>query len=383
MVDKFQYSAAYSLLLICPLAISAPKLQMHVFEEEGGQTEQVMSKNNQAPQLQMHVFDNSAALQNNAVVQDHYTRPQEDESEKVAFSYVKAETYIKTGYRRDDMDWSISAPDGHPNILSELSWSDIEIATVSVGTTLFFESNWLINLDLLYGHIYDGDNQDSDYRTDNRTNEFSRSNNNSDEGSVLDVSISAGYSWTVPFRAETIYPNIEFRPQVGLSYYSQNFKMTDGNQTLSTAAPEYGYTEPSPLGPFPGLNSTYDSTWFGPWIGLKSKLHFSDSFTLGWNLEYHYAEYDSTANWNLRSSFAHPESFTNEATGYGLLGQVQGEFRLKKNLTLNMDISYQDWQADREGKQTVFLSDGTSVTQPFNGVNWKSVGMNVGIIYDF
>ena len=373
---------ASTLVLVSPMELSAPQLQMHVFEEQPVEIVQAESSS-AAPQLEMHVFDNSVALQNNAVVAEQYTQPKEEKSEKVALSYVKAESYIKTGYRRDDLDWSIAAPDGHPNVLSELKWRDVEMATISTGTTLIFESNWLLNLDLLYGRIYNGDNQDSDYRGDNRTLEFSRSNNSGDEGSVLDVSVSTGYSWTVPFNPKSTYPNIEIRPQVGLSYYSQNFKITDGNQTLSTPAPEFGIDEASPLGPFPGANTTYDSTWFGPWVGLKSKLQFSESFTLAWNLEYHYANYDSTANWNLRGDLAHPESFTNEADGYGLIGDIGGELRLKQNLSLNLEVRYQDWQADSHGKQTVFLSDGSSVNQPFNGVYWKSFGANIGLVYVF
>jgi len=112
-------------------------------------------------------------------------------------------------------------------------------------------------------------------------------------------------------------------------------------------------------------------------------LQFSESFTLAWNLEYHYANYDSTANWNLRGDLAHPESFTNEADGYGLIGDIGGELRLKQNLSLNLEVRYQDWQADSHGKQTVFLSDGSSVNQPFNGVYWKSFGANIGLVYVF
>lgn len=404
MLDKnTQFSLGISLLLFSPITLSASPLTMHVFEQkekkedmnqsvqvpqlemhifEHKELVEVVSPFAQAPPLEMHVFDDSPALQNNAVVAERYTRPKPDESDQLVLSYIKAESYIKMGYRRDDLDWSIAALSGTPNILSELTWKNIEMATISAGTTLFFESNWLINVDFLYGRIYDGDSQDSDYLGDNRTFEFSRSNNNSDEGSALDISASAGYNWVVSFNKQSTYPNIEFRPQAGLSYYSQNLQMTDGYQTVSNPIPELGITLP-PTGSFAGLNSTYDAMWFGPWVGLKSRFNFTESFSLSANLEYHYATYDSTANWNLRSDFAHPESFSHEADGYGLIGDIEGEYRWNTQLSLNFTIRYQDWQAHKQGVDTTFLADGTTLSTKYNGVNWQSLGANVGVVYHF
>ena len=43
-----------------------------------------------------------------------------------------------------------------------------------------------------YSWIFDGKNQDSGYAGGDRTLEFSRSNNNSDEGNMLDASFGIG-----------------------------------------------------------------------------------------------------------------------------------------------------------------------------------------------
>ncbi len=43
-----------------------------------------------------------------------------------------------------------------------------------------------------YSWIFDGENQNSDYAGDDRMLEFSRSNNNSDEGNMLDASFGIG-----------------------------------------------------------------------------------------------------------------------------------------------------------------------------------------------
>jgi len=391
-----------SLLLLSPITWSAPPLTLHIFEDKKQDntinqvtqtpslkmhiftpqqpkevTEQVTKKASSTSLFKIHVFDNSPTIKNNAVVAERYTRATPKERKDVALAYMKAESYIKTGYRRDDLNWSIAGLDGSPNILSELAWTDIEMATISTGTTLFFESNWLINVDLLFGRIYNGNNQDSDYSGNNRTLEFSRSNNSGDKGSVLDISASTGYRWTMPFKEDSTYPNIEFTPQVGVSYYSQNLTITDGNQTITSDIIDM------PLGPFYGAKTTYDATWFGPWLGLKSKFNLTESFSLSLNLEYHYAKYDSTANWNLRADFSHPESFTHKADGYGLIGDIAGEYRLSTQLSLNLSIRYQDWQAHGNGINKTFFSDGETLTTKFNGVNWQSLAANIGVVYSF
>lgn len=400
LINKAHTNIGISLLLISPIAWAEPPLKihifdkkeqekslnkvaqppllkMHIFEQQQPPTTQVT----QTPHLEVHVFDNSPAVKNNAVLAKRYAKdkPKEtlQEVTKLPLSYVKSESYIKMGYRKDDLQWSIAGPEGVPNILSELTWKDIKMATISSGTTLLFESNWLINFNLLFGNIYNGENQDSDYLGDNRTIEFSRSNNSGDEGSVLDLSVSTGYSWIYPLNQLSTSPNIELRPQIGLSYYSQNLKITDGNQTISEI-------EDLPLiGPFPGANGTYDATWFGPWLGLKSKFSFTDSFSLSLNFEYHYAKYSSTADWNLRADFSHPENFTQKADGYGLIGDIEGEYRLNKQLSLNLSVKYQDWQAHDNGVDKTFFSDDTALTTEYNGVDWKSFGTNIGIVYSF
>lgn len=393
--NNTQVKVLVPLLLLSPVAWSASQLKIHVFEQEeqkkpANQVSNVpllkmhvfeqqapINQKAQAPLLKMHVFDNSPEMKNNAVVAKRYTNKNAKEKDELALSYVKSESYLKIGYRQDDLQWSIAGPEGTPNILSELTWTDIKIATVSTGTTFLFESNWLIDLNLLFGSIYSGENQDSDYFGDDRTIEFSRSNNSGDEGSVLDISAATGYNWTLAFSQKSPFPSIDLRPQIGLSYYSQNLKITNGNQTLNSDFIEV------PLGPFPGANTTYDATWFGPWVGLKTKFNFTDSFSLSLNIEYHYVKYGSTADWNLRTAFAHPESFTQKANGYGLIGDIAGTYKLDAQLALNLSIKYQDWQAHDKGIDKKYLADDTTLTTQFNGIDWKSVGANIGLVYSF
>jgi len=348
-------------------------LTMHVFEQSNAL---IASNNSQKPVLEMHIFTRPSKEQRNGVV-PNYKKSRAEHTVKPALKYQRTEVYFKTGYRHDDLHWSIAAVSGTPNIVSELTWQDIEIATISSGATVHIQDNWLVNFDIVYGHVFDGKNQDSDYYGNNRTLEFSRSNNGADEGDVLDLSAAVGYRWKVPFNQHSPFPQIDLIPQVGLSYYSQNLKMVDGRQTLS----DYGFG--MPLGRFPNLNTTYDATWFGPWLGLKSQFIFNHDFKLGVSFEYHHAFYDATANWNLRSDFAHPESYIQEAEGYGLVSNIEGQLQLDTNLALNVTLNYQDWQAVRQGVNQFFFADGSTVKSKYNGVNWRSFSANLGLIYEF
>ncbi len=106
-----------------------------------------------------------------------------------------------TGYRQDQFDFNISGrPDG-PNILSELTWEDLQIAQLGIDAGFRVKPRrspigLLVQLEGGYGFIFDGSNEDSDYRGDNRTDPFSISNNGAD-GDVWDLSLGAGPQFTL------------------------------------------------------------------------------------------------------------------------------------------------------------------------------------------
>ena len=131
------------------------------------------------------------------------------------------------------------------------------------------------------------------------------------------------------------------------------------------------------------MDSTYEANWYGPWAGLYNELNFT-RYVQFWNeIQVHYAYYEATADWNLREDFQHPKSFAHEAEGTGIVARTGGRFFIYDDLFMDLSITYNDWEADKKGIDTVYFADGSTVETRFNGVNWQSLGAAIGIHYDF
>jgi len=286
---------------------------------------------------------------------------------------LETEFVFTGGYRRDDLDWNIAGNinGNNPNILSELTWDDIESYQVKFQGSLIWPRIIALRGSANYGWIFNGDNQDSDYFGDNRTFEFSRSNNSTDDGDVWDVSLAIGY----PFRTgKNVIGTIT--PLVGYSYHEQNLKITDGFQTIPAT------------GPFPGLDSSYDTEWKGPWLGIDIHFRaaeiktFAHRFETYFTYEYHWADYDAEADWNLRDDLAHSKSFKHDTDGNGYVIGAGFNFVLHQHWALNFNFDYQDWSTD-DGTSKVFFADGTSAKTRLNEVNWTSYALSLGLSVRF
>lgn len=291
-------------------------------------------------------------------------------------TYIKLETDLvfSAGYRQDDLDWNIGGyltADQYVNVLSELTWDDLESYQIKFQGSLVWPNFVAIRGVADYGWIFDGDNQDSDYAGNDRTLEFSRSNNSADDGDVWDVSLAMGH----PFRTgRKVIATIT--PLVGYSHHEQNLTIRDGYQTIPH------------LGAFSGLDSSYDTQWYGPWLGIdlnfkatsiKTFVHRLETF---FSYEYHWADYEAEADWNLRDDFKHPKSFTHDADGNGWIIRAGFNLALQQHIALNFNFDYQDWSTD-SGTDKIFFADGTTAKTRLNEVNWTSYSLGLGLAVRF
>lgn len=253
---------------------------------------------------------------------------------------VQAETRVGVdlGLRTDYLRWNIADPFGTPNILSELTWKNVDSQYLNAYAT-FKDGNFNLRGDYGYGRITRGDNQDSDYYGNNRTSEFSRSNNKSNGDHVSDAKLGVG----IEFERLKV-SGFQIIPWVGLSRHQQDLKITDGVQTIPALGPEV----------LEGLNSSYEAQWNGPWAGIKAQLELTSKVVIRASFERHWTSYTGQGNWNLRECLAHPKSFTHSAEGNGNELDLSTDIELHTDLILSFRMTYSSWLTDA-GTDTVHL----------------------------
>lgn len=296
---------------------------------------------------------------------------------------------LDAGYRHDSLDWNIGgflSNFGFVDVLSELAWDDLEIYQVRARSALDLgrtERIWVPNYfrgTIGYGWITDGENRDSDWAGANRTLEFSRSNNGADDGNVFDLSIGTGRKFDLGKKG------FRWAPLIGFSYHEQKLKIVDGTQTLFDKAivaaindmPESAIESPD----LTGLNSSYDTQWWGVWYGLD--LEYQATQKLRWlgSLEYHFVDYYAAANWNLRQDFAQPKSFEHEGDGRGVVVAVLGEYAFAQLWSASLGVDYSNWRVE-QGIDRVFLASGEVAATRLNAVNWESFAVSAGLTRRF
>lgn len=290
---------------------------------------------------------------------------------------VKLVAGIHVARREGDLIWGIASNnDGTatPNILSELSHLDLEMNELEVNLQTHFTRGWLramvLESRLRYGNIAHGQTQDSDYLGDNRTDEFSRSLSANTGDYAADYSFALGYQ-----KAFGRFLNL--KGWFGYGKHEQFIRIEDAVQVLETP------NKTPPLGPLEGLNTTYQGTWEGAWLGLEANVKVGRLWFSG-RFEHHNANYYAEANWNLRDTFAHPRSFEHLAEGQGDvldLGVWYGVPLLKgSKVSLGVAVRTQRWQAS-DGLDRVFFSNGKELTTRLNEVDWQSSSLRFGIHY--
>lgn len=305
--------------------------------------------------------------------------------------YIKQSSFgFKTGYRVDQLDWSVGEPTDPvlPNILSELNYEDITIiqgildGSVDVGNSNY--PNFTIHLRGMagVGKIISGTSQDSDYAGDDRTLEWSRSISDVEDDFTVDFDFALGPKFYLNDEAFYILP------MIGYSYHEVNMIATNGVQTVSnqanydTLVPPLNPAVLPPLGSFFGLHSSYDATMDGYFAGLEIGLAPTGNISVNINGKYHMYDYDALADWNLRTDLDHPVSFHHFGEGTGYSVHVDLLMQLSKEWDLTFSGDYRDWSSD-PGNYIWYDNTGTAFFAHFNGSNWESYAGNIGLTYHF
>jgi hypothetical protein len=273
---------------------------------------------------------------------------------------------VSAGFRRDRLDWNLAGDlnGQNPDVAFEMDFRDLDIYQIKSRGQARLAGQLLADVMAAFGSIRDGQNRESEFSLDNRQNEFLQSLSRSDDGYTLDLSLGLGY--TVFRSAKKNFWELDDARLTllgGYSYHQQNLTMTDGTQVIDT-------NDFFGLGPFAGLDNTYDTQWLGPWLGLelfgRKERYFSTA-----RLEYHWADYDARGDFNLRPDLNHPKSYTHEAKGAGTVAQLGLGVDVNSRWKLGVNAEYQKWSTE-QGTDRLLFADGTTLATRLNEVNWES-----------
>jgi len=280
---------------------------------------------------------------------------------------------LHSGYRLDFIDWNIAGNLGGQDIngLSEMDWNNLEIWQVggsgklAVGNDVT-DYHTYIRASLDYGWLTEGGRvRDSEYSSNNPRMEIFRSNSGVADNDVFDASIGLGFEkkyWQNRFVLGWLG---------GYSYHEQNLRTSGTIQSLSLNAP------------INVLDSTYENKWYGPFAGIDLELHPHPRFSLLGTAEYHWADYEGQADWNLRNDLAHPLSFENQAdSADGLVGTLTGRYLFTNGWTIDLSFNYRNFSAT-DGVARTFFANGDATNNKLNEVKWKSYATSLGLTRKF
>jgi len=99
-------------------------------------------------------------------------------------------------------------------------------------------------------------------------------------------------------------------------------------------------------------------------------------------ISHNFPDYKVETNWNLRTDFAHPKSFTHDADGEGIVISIGGDYAVTSQWCISANLDFQHWSTDAGTDRTFFTKDTTADTR-LNEVNWDSYAIMLGVIFVF
>lgn len=298
----------------------------------------------------------------------------ERRSNHVSFHDPKTlRVWTQAGVSSSSLNWNIGVPPTI-DILSELTWRNVRSKRLEVGGEYRCIGSWcdgvMVLASLYADQSFSGKNLDSDWLASGRVDEFSRSLNDIHGSALTGGSVALGYE--LAYDRSNI--GVSLIPSLGYAYDTQQMRMNNGYQVLSTTG--------VPLGPFDGLDSTYDAQWDGPFAGLEARIRLLESHEFRFGASVHESTYEAAADWNLRGDFQHPVSYEHFARGFGRKFEVGYSYWFRPDWEFRLNARYVN-QKVGPGDDIVYFSDGSVGTARLNEVKHKSHSYTAGIGYSF
>ncbi|AOM78606.1 hypothetical protein [Pedobacter steynii] len=264
-----------------------------------------------------------------------------------------------SGYTSENFQWSIAGNSNgqNPNVLSEVKWAKLKGPGMGLDMELDVWSHIFVRAGYHLSFIRSGTATDNDYAADNRSQPTYHALLKSNEGNTYRYSAALAYD----FKLHKIWIMV---PYVGYAISKQSL-------SLKSFEEEKGEQK---------LNSSYESRWAGPVIGVDLDVAVGRRISLNAGFNYKQLNYTGSANWNLIDAFKHPLSFRHRAKGFE--NQTLLRLNLKINALFSAHIKAEYSYAETGiGVDQLFLADGQERESRFNGAIRTVRALGAGIIF--
>jgi hypothetical protein len=133
-----------------------------------------------------------------------------------------------------------------------------------------------------------------------------------------------------------------------------------------------------PGGLFDFLNSYYRTNWYGPLMRASVHWRAGGRWSLTGVMTYHQLFYRADADWNLISDFSHPVSFRQRADGFGIVGELAVQYRVRPRMDVFFAARGFEWETGR-GIDELYHPDAASQQTQLNEVIARGFGLGGGV----
>jgi hypothetical protein len=268
----------------------------------------------------------------------------------------KAQLSFSAGKQQENFNWSIAGNQNgqSPNILSELKWKDVSGTAYSGSLQWNFWKRFSVYGSYNKVDVHSGSVNDMDYGADSRTQPVYTGNFSDNKGYNSQWLAGMGY---------VVFNNKLFSliPYVGYGTSQQNLYIIDLT------------------GQFPGLNSSYFTSWKGPFLKVTSSLKIWRGLKLAADITYNQLTYSAHGDWNLIQEFQHPVSYSHMADGYGINANTRLVYNITQNVAVNIGYGYYNWETGN-GTDQLYLSTGAVDKTQLNCVYRYGYQITGGVI---
>jgi hypothetical protein len=264
------------------------------------------------------------------------------------------EAAVAGGFQSLNLRWSIAGNSAgqSPNVYSELKWRRVGGAAVDASLRYELGKRWVFFTSGSRMFISTGRVSDKDYAGDNRTDNLYSEDFAGSNG--YGYSLAAGAGYRLPFGRQFV-----FVPALGYAVSGQHLTITD------------------PGGLFDFLNSSYQTSWYGPFV-RSTVIWNSGRWRLSGQVAYHQVSYRAKADWNLIADFSHPVSFRHRANGFGVAGELGAGYRIGRGVELFFAAEGSAWETGT-GIDELYRSSGPSQQTQLNEVIMAGFGLHAGV----